>query len=156
MSLVYGVKPIERSWRLNIQLPLQVAVQPRQETLQEAQKDQDDTVFWTNGSKLDIRKAGSAVIWLEKNSDKRQEKQQYLEENKELFDAELWIILYALKLRIKKTKNRSPIIITVFTDLHVVIAKIFKPKVRPNRGVIRDFIYRNTLNIKNNGYTLLL
>lgn len=85
----YGVEPIERSWRLNTQLPLQVALQSRQEALQEAKKDQDGIVFWTDGSRFDTGKAGSAVVWFEKKSDIWQEKRRYLGENKDSFDAEL-------------------------------------------------------------------
>ena len=94
----YGVEPIERSWRLNTELPLQVALQARQEALQEAQKDRDGIVFWTDGSRLDTGKEGSAV-WFEKKSDKWQKKRRYLGENKDSFDAELWAISYSVVIR---------------------------------------------------------
>ena len=61
----------------------------------------------------------------------------------------------AFKLSIKKTKNRSHIIKTVFTNLHIEIAKILEPKVRLGRGEIENLIYRNVLNIRNNGHILV-
>lgn len=47
-----------------------MAVQTRQKALQETKKDQDDIVFWIDGLRLDTKKVGSAIVWLEKNSDK--------------------------------------------------------------------------------------
>ena len=156
VDLAYGVEPIERNWHLNTPLPLQVAVQPRKKALQEAKKDRDSIVFWTDGLRLDTGKARLAVVWLKKKSDKWQEKRRYLGENKESFDVELWAISDALELSIKKTKNRSPTTVIVFIDSHTAIVKILEPKVRPGEGAIRDLIYRNTLNIRNNGHTLVL
>lgn len=68
VDLAYRIKLIERSWHLNTQLPLQIAIQLRQEVLQEAEKNRDDIVFWIDGSKLDTRKVGSAIVWLEKSN----------------------------------------------------------------------------------------
>lgn len=73
-----------------------------------------------------------------------------------MFDVELWAISNALELNIKKTRNKSFTTVTVFIDLYAAIAKVFEPKVRPIRGAIRDFIYQNMLNIRNNGYILVL
>ena len=58
----YGVEPVERSWRLNINLPLQIVLQPKQEAIQEAKRIQDGLVFWTNGSRLDEGRVGAAVV----------------------------------------------------------------------------------------------
>ena len=93
---------------------------------------------------------------MENNSDKWQEKRRYLGKNKELFDVELWAISDTLELSTKKTKKGNLIMIIVFTDLYTAIAKIFELKVRPVRGAIKNLIYRNTLNIRNNKYTLVL
>ena len=85
----YEVEPIKRIWRLNTKLLLQMALQPRQEALQEAKKDQDGIVFWTDQSRLDIGKAGLGVVWFEKKSNKWQQKRRYLGEKKDSFNAEL-------------------------------------------------------------------
>ena len=45
----YGVESIERSWRLNTELPLQAVLQPKREALQEAKKDRDGMVLWADG-----------------------------------------------------------------------------------------------------------
>lgn len=113
-------------------------------------------VFQTNGSRLDTKKARLAIVQIEKKLEKWQKKLQYLGENKELFDVKLQAISDALKISIKNTKNRSPIIITVFIDSYASITKIYEPKIRPDKGAVRDLIYQNALNIKNNRYTLVL
>lgn len=127
----YGVEPIERSWRLHTELPLQVVVQPRQAALQEAKENREGMIFWTDGSRLDSGRSGSAVVWLDTNSNKWQEKRRYLGEKKDLFDAELWAILDALEMTIKKTRYTNPTTVTIFTDSHAAITKILEPKIRP-------------------------
>ena len=58
--------------------PLQVVLQPKREALQEAKRNRDGVILWTDGSRLDIGKAGTAIVWFEKSLDKWQEKKQYL------------------------------------------------------------------------------
>ena len=145
----YGVEPIERSWRLHTKLPLQVVVQPRQAALQEAKENREGMIFWTDGSRLDSGRSGSAVVWLDTNSNKWQEKQRYLGEKKDSFDAELWAISDALEMTIKKTRNTNPTTVTIFTDSHAANTKILEPKIRPGGGLIRDLIHRNALDIQN-------
>ncbi len=81
---------------------------------------------------------------------------RFLMENKDSFDAELWAISDALEISTKKTRNGNPTTVTVLTDSHAAITKILEPKVRPGGGAVRDLIYRNALNIRNNGHTLVL
>lgn len=113
-------------------------------------------VFWTDGSRSDTGKAGSAVVWLDKMSDNWREKRRYLGKNKDSFDAELWAISDALEISIKKTRNRNPKTVTVFTDSHAAISKIVDPRVRPGGGAVRDLIYQKALNIRENGHLLVI
>ncbi len=76
-----GVEPIERSWRLNTDLPLQIILQPKREAIQEAKINHDGIVFWTNGSCLDEGKVGAAVVWFDRRLDKWQEKRRFLGKN---------------------------------------------------------------------------
>lgn len=48
----YGVEPIERSWCLNAELPIQVVIQPKREALQEAKRDRDGVVMGRSGCHL--------------------------------------------------------------------------------------------------------
>lgn len=61
----YGVEPMERSWRLNTDLPLQIILQPKQEAIQEAKINHDGFVFWTDGSCLDEGIVGAVVVWFD-------------------------------------------------------------------------------------------
>ena len=152
----YGVEPIEKTWRLHTELLLQVVVQPRQAALQEAKENREGMIFWTDGSRLDSGRSGSAVVWLDTNSNKWQEKRRYLGEKKYSFDAELWAISDALEMTIKKMRNTNPTIVTIFTDSHAAITKILEPKIRPGGGMIRDLIHWNALDIQNDGHFLVL
>ena len=113
-------------------------------------------VLWTDGSKSDPGKTGSAVVWFDKIANKWQEKRRYLGKNKESFDAELWAILDALEIGIKKTRNGNPTTVTVFTDSHAAIDKVVNPKVRPGGGAVTDLIYKNALEIRENGHLLVV
>ena len=128
MDPAYGVELLERSWRLNTELPLQTVLQPKREAVQEAKKDRDGVVLWADGSRLDIGKAGSAVVWFEEKLDKWQEKRRYLGENKDSFDAELWAISDTIEIGIKKTRNGSLTTVTVFTDSQNVNTKDSRAK----------------------------
>lgn len=152
----FGVEPIKKRWRWSTEVPLQVVVQLRKEALQDAKKEREVMVLWTDGSRSDTGKAGSAVVWLDKMSDKWQEKRRYSGENKDSFDAELWAISDALEISIKKTRNANPTTVTVFTGSHAAIGKTVNPKVRPGGGAVRDLIYQNALDIRKNGHLLVI
>ena len=147
----YGVEPIKRCWRLNTNLPIQVILQVKQKAIQEVAKSWPGITLWTDGSKLDTRNVGAAVIWFDIRLNKWQKKRRYLGENKDLFNAELWAISDALELGIKKTRNGNPTMITIFTDIQATIAKIFNSKARSGGDSIRAFIYENVHEIKSSG-----
>lgn len=73
----YGDEPIEKSWRLNADLPMQVILKPKQEP----GTYRAGLVLRTDSSRLDIGKAGAAVVWYDKRLDKWQEKRRYLAKN---------------------------------------------------------------------------
>lgn len=68
--------------------------------------------------------------------------------NKDLFDLELYAILDGLELSIKKTKNHNSLIITIFTDSQVAIARILDFNVRIGEDAIITLIYENMHEIK--------
>ena len=74
----YGVEPIERSWQLNTDLPLQIVLEPKREAIQEAKRNRNGIVFWTDESRLDEGKVGAAVVWFDRRLDKWQEKRRFL------------------------------------------------------------------------------
>lgn len=81
----YGVEPVERCWRLDTALSLQVVIQPKREAIQEAKRNRDGIVLWTDGSQLDVGRVGAVVVWFDKRLDKWQEKRRFLGENKDSF-----------------------------------------------------------------------
>lgn len=135
---------------------MQVIVQDKKETLQEATNTQAGITYQINGSKLDIEDTRAAVVWFDKKLNKWQNKQRYLAKNKNLFDVEIWAISDALGLSIKKTRNGNPLIITIFTDSQAAIAKILDPKAGTGGDAIRAPIYKNIHKIKSNSYTRIL
>lgn len=54
---------------------------------------------------------------------------------------ELWAISNIFEIGIKKIRNKNLTTIIVFTNLYIVITKIFEPKIKLGIGAIRDFIY---------------
>ena len=156
VDLAYGVEPIEKRWQLDTDLPLQIVHQPKREAIQEAKRNRVGIVLWTDGSRLDVGKVGAAVVWFDGKLNKWQEKRRFLGKNKDSFDAELWAILDALVLGIKRTRNVGPTTVTVFTDSQAAITKILDPKTRVGGDAVRSLIYQNAHIIKNAGHNVVL
>lgn len=137
----YGVEPVERSWQLNTNPPLEIVLQPRQEAIQEAKRNQDGLIFWTDGSRSDKGKVGAAIVWFDRRLGKWQEKRRFLRENKDPYDAELWAIADALVLGIRKIGNVDCTRVTIFTDSQAAVTKISDQRSRVGGDAIRNLIY---------------
>lgn len=122
---------------------MQIVIQLKREAIQEAKKNRDGIVLWTDGSRLDFGKVGAAVVWFDKWLDKWQEKRRFLGEHKDSFDAELWSISDALVLGTKKTRNTGPTTVTVFTNSQAAISKIFDSKTKVGRDAVRNLVYQS-------------
>ena len=85
----YGVETIERGWRLDNDLPLQIDLQPKWEEIQKAKRNQVGIVLWMDGSHLNRKKVEAAIVEFDRRLDKLQEKQHFLGKNKDSFDVEL-------------------------------------------------------------------
>lgn len=131
-------------------------LQPKQEVIQNAKKNQDGLVFWTDGSRSDKGKIGAAVVWFDKKLDKWPEKRRFLEENKDPYNAELWAIADALVLGIRKIGNADCTTVTIFTDSQAAITKISDQRTRVGGDAIRNLIHQNALTIKNAEHTTVL
>ena len=104
MHPTYSVEPVERAWCLN-EIPGQVIIKPAKRAVQDANRTQAGLVLWTNGSKLNSKKTGAAVVWKDMRLNVWRKRQRYLGENKQPDDTELWAIFDALVVAIEETDN---------------------------------------------------
>lgn len=151
----YGVEPIEKTWRLDIELPLEVVIQPKKSAIQEAKKTQCGIVLWTDGSRV-VERVGAAVVLVDKRLGKWREKRRFLGKHKDSFDVELWAISDALNLDSKETRNAEPTTVTIFTNSQTAMTKILEPKTKVGGDAIRNLIYQRARTMKNAGHTIVL
>ncbi len=69
----------------------------KKEAIEEARKDNQGLVLWTDVSKLNQGQTAAAVCWKDKSIAKWKERSIFLGNNKEVLDAELWAISEAFK-----------------------------------------------------------
>ena len=80
-------------------------------------------LLWCDGSKLDSRGTGAAVVWKNEGTEKEwQEQKVGLGLNKEIFDAEMWGISEAVKVAEQKVRQvRELWVISIFCDSQTII-----------------------------------
>lgn len=80
-------------------------IEDKKKALLEAKAGRSNLRLWCNGSKLENRDTGAAVVW-EKDGKKKewQEQKVDLSLNKEIFDAEMWGISEVFKVVEQKTR----------------------------------------------------
>jgi hypothetical protein len=66
----------------------------KKEALKFAETREEGVIFWTNGSRLENKQVGIAVVW--KEGQRWKEEKSYLGKKKEVFDTEVYVILRAL------------------------------------------------------------
>lgn len=74
----------------------------KKEAIKEAMVREEGLIFWTDGSRLDNGKVGSAVVW--KEGEEWKEERSYLGKKKEVFEAEVYAIMRAMR---KCDRNRQ-------------------------------------------------
>ena len=84
--------------------------------------------LWCDGSKLDNRGTGAAVVWGKDNAQKEwQEQKVCMGLNKEILDAEMWGISEAFKVAEQRTRQiRQPWVISIFCDSQTIINNLRK------------------------------
>ncbi len=83
--------------------------------MNKAQKDTSDLALQSDGSKAKSG-ASAAVVWKNASNYRWNIRNISLGKNKEIYDAELWGILEALKIALRKSINRKICRVTVFSD----------------------------------------
>lgn len=130
-----------------------VIIEGRNQALKEAKKNRMGLVLWTDGSKLDKGKVGTAVCWKDKRLGQWKEKSIFLGKNKEILDAELWAILEALGIARKETINDKDMPITIFCDSQKALKTIQQPPSHQENRVLRSLIYQKAGELQSNGYS---
>ena len=146
IDLVDGVEPVE-----NMKVDRftgEIVIQPKKEAIKEAKKYRAGLVMWTDGSKLDHGRVGTAVCWREKVRDLWKEKNFFLCKNKEVLDAELWAISDALDIAAKEIPNTS---VTIFCDSQEALRVIKRPPLHKQNRLLWGVIYKKTKKLKSNG-----
>ena len=99
----------------------QVIIQEEEQALEEARKERDGLVLWTDGSKKEDEWVGCAVVWKEErcNNGRVHRGQQ-----KEAFDAKMYARSEAVKIATQITRKREVRRVTVFTDSQATLRRI--------------------------------
>lgn len=61
-------------------------------------------------------------------------------ENKDLFDAKLYVISDILEISIKRTKNNNSLKITIFTNSQTTLAKMIDFQIKIGKNIIQALI----------------
>ena len=151
IDLADGVEPVE-----NMEVDRftgKIVIQPKKEAIKEAKKYRAGLVMWTDGSKLDHGRVGTAVCWREKVRDLWKEKNFFLCKNKEVLDAELWAISDALDIAAKEIPNTS---VTIFCDSQEALRVIKRPPSHKQNRLLRGLIYKKSKKLESNGRQLTI
>ena len=84
---------------------------------------------------------------------KWKEKSTFLEKNKEILDAKLWVILETLDITKKLANFRT--LITIFSNSQKVLRIIVFPFTSQENRFLRDQIYQKTEKLQQTGYSII-
>lgn len=117
--------------------PGELLIKDKNKALLEAKTGRDNLKLWYDGSQLDNRGTGVAVVW-EKDGPRKnwQDQKVILGLNKEIFDAEMWGISKAFKDVEQKTRQvRQPWIINIFCDSRTIINNLRRCDIRVGQAL---------------------
>jgi len=105
----------ERTTLLTVKKGLRgkVIIQKEEKALEEARKERDGLVLWTDRSRKEDEWVGCTVVWKEEKWKKRR---VYLGQQKQAFDAEMYAISEALKIADEIGREKDVRSVTVFMD----------------------------------------
>jgi len=99
----------------------QVIIQEEEQELEEARKERDGLVLWTDGSRKKDEWVGCAVVWEEEGRNKRR---VHLGREKEAFDAEMYAIPEAVEIANEICGKKEVRRVTIFTDSQPTLKRI--------------------------------
>jgi hypothetical protein len=91
----------------------QVIIQKEEQALEEARRERDDLVLWTDGLRKEDKWVGCAVVWKEERWNKRR---VHLGRQKEACDAEMYAMSEAVKIADEICRKKEVRRVTIFTD----------------------------------------
>jgi len=108
--------PLERRFYEGTTLPEvekrlkgQVIIQEEEQALEEAKREREGLVLWTDGSRKEDEWVGCAVVWKEERWNKRR---VHLGRQKEAFDAEMYAVTAQIGTRILRDNGRRSLVVS--------------------------------------------
>jgi len=99
----------------------QVIIQEEEQALEEARKEREGLVLWTDGAGKEDEWVGCAVVWKEGRWNKRR---VHLGRQKEAFDTEMYAMSEAVKIVDEICGKKGVRRVTVFTDSQATLRRI--------------------------------
>jgi ribonuclease HI len=126
----------------------QVIIQDEEQALEEAKKERDGLVLWTDGSRKEDEWVGCAVVWEE---DKRWNKRRvHLGRQKEAFDTEMYAMSEAVKIADGICGKKEVRRVTIFTDSQATLRRIQSDEPGPGQALaFRTMNWESKLTDKN-------
>jgi len=125
----------------------QVIIQEEEQVLEEARKERDGLVLWTDGSRKEDEWVGCTVIWKEERWNKRR---MHLGRQKEAFDAEMYAMSEAVKIADEICQEKEVRKVTVFTDSQATLQRIQSDEPGPRQALtLRTMNWKRELADKN-------
>ena len=117
----------------------------RNGAIQMAKKELADLTLWCDGSKLEQRGTGAAVVWKRnRQGSEWQTEKTTLGKNKEILDAEIWGISEAVKVAEQRCmRTQQPLQISIFCNSQTAINKLRVMDSKENQA-LKAQIYQKT------------
>jgi len=100
----------------------QVIIQEEEQALEEARKERDGLVLWTDGSRKEDEWVGCAVVW--KKTGRWNRRRVHLGPQKEAFEAEMYAMSKAVKIADAICEKKEVRRVTFFTDSQATLRRI--------------------------------
>ena len=118
--------------------PGKICISSTEMAIKEAEFSYNGLTMWSDGSRLDSGATGAGIAW--KTSIQWQEKSLALGYCKEIYDAELFGILEALKIAIKERRKYGYTAITIFSDSQSAILRASNDELGPGQVLAINII----------------
>jgi hypothetical protein len=103
----------------------QVIIQDKEQALEEARKEREGLVLWTDESRKEDEWTGCAVVWKEGRWNKRR---VHFGRQKEALDAEMYVMSEAVKIADEISRNKEVRRVTIFMDSQATLRRIHRQK----------------------------
>jgi len=125
-----------------------VIIREEKQVLEEAKLERDGLVLWTDGSRKEDEWVGCAVVWEEDGRWKK--RRVHLGRQKEAFDAEMYVMLEAMKIADEMAEEKEITRVMVFTDSQATLRRIQLDEPGPGQVLaLRIINWVNALARKN-------